>query len=336
MYNIQVDDFNKQNILNYVSQEEVFERYGIPVEYDTLFCNPLREDTNPTCSFKWRNGKLYLRDWIDPIGKDCFDIVKELHKVNFQEAIDIVATEFDLKNGEKKERKPTLLIRPQKDAAKLEIASQNYTKYCIAYWDSQRISMPTLLHFDVVSVRALWIRGNKVYDWNKNDLCFAYKFTDTIIKVYFPMRKKGQIRFFNTDNTVLEGFSKLPKSDDICIVTKSYKDVMSLYEFDIPAVAGACESYTISPLVASILRDRFPNLATLMDNDMTGKKAAIRYYNIHQLPALLFPYDKPKDFTANRMKYGDSYMRDLITKVKEQYEIVERGNYTDAQIRKNI
>lgn len=323
MYNIQVDDFNKQNILNYVSQEEVFERYGIPVEYDTLFCNPLRKDTNPTCSFKWKNGKLYMRDWSEPVGKDCFDIIKDLYGVNFQEAIDIVATDFELKNGEKKERKPTLLIRPQKDAANLQIASQNYTQTCIAYWASQKISMPTLLHFNVVSVRALWIRGTKVYDWNKNDLCFAYKFSEDIIKVYFPNRKKGQLRFFNTNNTVLEGFQNLPKSGDICVITKSYKDVMSLYEFGISAVAGACETYTISPLVVNILRTRFPNLATLMDNDMTGKKAAIRYWNLHQIPALLFPYNEPKDFTENRIKYGDEYIKELINKVKEDYEVAQ-------------
>lgn len=320
MYDFQ-GDFNKQSILNHVTQEEVFERYGIPVEYDCLFRNPLRKDDNPTCSFKWVNGKLYLRDWAEPKGKDCFDVVKELYGVTFADAINIVAADFKLQEGQIREKKKTLLIRPVKEAANIQIASQNYTQHCIAYWASQRISMPTLLNFDVVSVRALWVRGNKVYDWNKNDLAFAYKFTEDIIKVYFPLRKKGQVRFFNTDNTILEGFQKLPKKGEICLVTKSYKDVMSLYEFGIPAVAGACETYTISPLVVSILRDRFTNVHTLMDNDWTGKRAAIRYWTIHQMPALLFPYNEPKDFTENNIKYGKQYMQDLIDKLKEQYDI---------------
>lgn len=317
MYNSR-PDITKQIVLETISQEEIFEKYvGREVEFDTLFCSPLRVDPNPTCSFKWIGDKLYYRDWTEPKAKDCFDIVKQLYQCSFSEALDIVAKDFNLLEGDN--RLPIERIKHiSKESANIQIASQPFTKQCISYWESQGIHLNTLQHFETVSVRAVWIRGKKLYDWSSKDICFAYKFPNGLIKVYFPMRKKAQIRFFNSDNSVIEGFNKLPTTGDYLVVTKSMKDVMGLYEFGIPAIAPASETVTLNELIVNILRARFPRLFSLMDNDWTGRRAAVRYKQLYNIEPLLFPQGEPKDWTDNYKKYNNLYMLDITQDLKHK------------------
>lgn len=311
-------DITKQIVLETISQEEIFEKYlDVKVEFDILFCSPLRLDPNPTCSFKWIGTKLYFRDWTEAKAKDCFDIVKQLYQCNFSEALDIVATDFGLMVGEVRQ----IVERPKyipKDPANIQIMSQDFTKYCTTYWESNGISVSTLKHFNVTGVRAVWVRGNKIYDWSPKDLCFAYKFTDKMIKIYHPMRKKGQLRFLNSDNNIIEGFSKLPEKGNHLVITKSYKDVMALYQYGINAIAPASETVTMNQLIVDILKARFDNIYSLMDNDWPGMRAAIRYKQLYNIPPLMFPRTDPKDFSDNYKQFGNLYMLDLINEVRQR------------------
>lgn len=320
MFSTDGSDINKQSILKLISQEAIFEKYlGIQVDLDDLVRNPLRVDIDPTCTFKWINGKLYFRDWTESKAKDCFDIVKLIYQCNFSQAIDIVAKDFGLFEGKEYEPVKRPISYKQREPVNLQIKRQPFTKYCTDYWASQGISERTLIKYSVVGLRAIWVRGNKVYDWSPKDLAFAYQFSDTLIKIYFPLRKKkGQIRFFNTDNTVLEGFSQLPATGELLIITKSYKDVMLFDEYNIPSVAPASESVTFNPLIVSILRSRFPIIYSLMDNDWPGRRAAIRLKQQYDIPPIIFPVGEPKDLTDNYKKYGNLYLLDTITDMKSR------------------
>jgi hypothetical protein len=324
----------KELVLKHITEEEIFEKYlNVPVQCDYHFCSTLRDDPNPTCTFKYINNKLYYRDWIEEKGKDAFDIVQYFYKlqfgktISFQEALEAVAVAFNLVEGETPEvvinRR---LVVKEKTPVNLQIARQPFTSHCIKYWTEQGISMPTLLKFNVASVKAVWIRGKQVYSWNKNDLAFAYMFSEDIFKIYFPNRHKKQIKFFNCEIPVLEGYLKLPETGDFALITKSYKDVMALHEYGIPAVAPPSEVVPISPLAVAVLKDRFNNLFSLMDNDMTGKRMALKLRKEYNVTPLLFQKGEPKDFTDNRRLYGNHYMLDMIQHMKDMYAIEENYN----------
>lgn len=321
MFNSNGNDINKSTIFSFVSEEQIFEKYlGMPVVYDEMVRNPLRDDVCPTCTFKQIGTKLYFRDWTEPKAKDCFDIVKLVYGCSFTQAIDVVARDFGLLDGANLQPSNVVRVVRAKEAANLQIKRQPFTKYCLSYWESQGVHHHTLVKYNVVSLRAVWVRGNRIYDWSSRDLAFAYQFSDTLIKVYFPLRKHGQIRFFNTDNTVLEGFTQLQPTGEFCLVTKSLKDVMGLDEFQIPAVAPASEVIGLNPLIIEILRSRFTNLYSLMDNDWVGRRAAIRLKQQYGIPPIIFPVGEPKDFTDNYKKYGSLYMLDVIQDLKQRYD----------------
>lgn len=332
MFNSNGSDINKLTILKIVSEEQIFEKYlGIPVEFERQIRNPLRDDINPTCTFRWINNKLYFRDWTEVKAKDCFDVVKLIYQCNFAQAIDIVARDFGLLDGEEHEPKLVKNVR-LREPVNLQIKRQDFTKYCTTYWANEGISINTLLKYNVVSLRAVWVRGNKVFDWSPKDLAFAYQFSDNIIKIYFPLRnrKRGQIKFFNTDNSVLEGFTQLPEKGDLLIITKSLKDVMALSEYGIHAVAPASEAIGLNPLVMNILKSRFTNIYSLMDNDWTGRRAAIRLKWQYNIPPIIFPIGEPKDFTDNYKKYGNLYMIDGIEYLKGLYDTSKNYNISNA------
>ena len=84
MRNINSSKLTKQNILDKISQVNIFATYlGLPAEViqnciDTgeLICNPLRIDEHPTAGFKYDNrGKLKFRDFSGYFWGDCFDVV---------------------------------------------------------------------------------------------------------------------------------------------------------------------------------------------------------------------------------------------------------------------
>ena len=63
----------------------------------------------------------------------------------------------------------------------------------------------------------------------------------------------------------------LPKSgDDYVVITKSLKDVMVLYEFNIPAIAPNSETLFISDKQLEKLKSKFKNIVVFYYNDCVG------------------------------------------------------------------
>jgi hypothetical protein len=88
----------KEFILSKVTEEEIFEHYGIKVQKG-LFCSKLRRDVRPTVSF-YRNktGRLIMHDFGDSSFIDCFAYVQIIFNVSYYMALQIIANDFKLIN----------------------------------------------------------------------------------------------------------------------------------------------------------------------------------------------------------------------------------------------
>ena len=97
VYNLSnTTDVTKEFILSKISEEEIFEHYGIKVQ-KSLFCSKLRNDRHPTVSF-YRNkkGRLIMHDFGDGTYLDCFAYVQELFQVSYYMSLVIIANDFNL------------------------------------------------------------------------------------------------------------------------------------------------------------------------------------------------------------------------------------------------
>ena len=88
----------KEFILSKVSEEEIFEHYGIKVQKG-LFCSKLRRDARPTVSFyRNKSGRLIMHDFGDSSFIDCFAYVQILFNTSYYMALQIIANDFKLIN----------------------------------------------------------------------------------------------------------------------------------------------------------------------------------------------------------------------------------------------
>jgi hypothetical protein len=89
-------NLTKEFILSKVSEEEIFEHYGIKVQKG-LFCSKLRSDKRPTVSFyRNKSGRLIMHDFGDSSFIDCFAYVQILFNVSYYMSLQIIANDFKL------------------------------------------------------------------------------------------------------------------------------------------------------------------------------------------------------------------------------------------------
>ena len=87
---------SKEDILEKVSEETIFEHYGVPIKKG-LFCSKLRKDDHPTVAlYRSKNGALLMKDFGSSFCGDCFAYVAALFNVSYYEALKIVANDFDI------------------------------------------------------------------------------------------------------------------------------------------------------------------------------------------------------------------------------------------------
>lgn len=113
---------------------------------------------------------------------------------------------------------------------------------------------------------------------------------------------------------ILECWDQLPDSGDILIITKSKKDVMTLYEAGYNAIAVKAESVIVSENSAELLNSRFSNIYTWFDNDDTGNKFSEIQNEKYGWKTLVFPKEYPKDPSDFVKKYDLNKLKEFIKK----------------------
>lgn len=262
--NINSNKLTKQYILSKVSQITIFSTYlSIPntiiqhcIDTGDLILSPLREDTHPTCGFRYdAKGKLKFKDFAGYFWGDCFDIVafvisnmynQEINISNKHDFIKVLRhITLTFKNifyGEEKDI--TLINEINTTISKLktkkpiiELVVRNWNKDDENYWNQFKIPINFLNTNFVYPVEQYYI-NRKInpepkYYYSITDPCYGYLLGKdrqgvNNIKLYFPKRDKKNIKFITNCNH-LEGIYNLDKTNyDIIVITKSTKDRLSI------------------------------------------------------------------------------------------------------------
>ncbi len=313
-------NITKEFIFERVSQEEIFERYmGIRPDLTITYVNPLRSDPSPGCRFYYNDkGVLRFNDFSQKWNIDCFALVMHIESCSFGQALKKIAEDFTIDKKEVRYDLPT----PNNSAATIEYSSDIWKKKHIDFWkpillygDSNNDVIRVLEHFKVKPIKAFWI-NNIRYNISNRENAFVYLIGNKL-KIYLPNRSYN--RFYQNGGTLTQGWEQLPESGLFALITKSYKDVISLYTFDVPCIAPASENTFISNEQWDSFDSRFTNKFLLYDNDYPGKKNMVRRLKEHNsLIPLLFSKDYEKDWTDNLIKYGPQEMLDILETIKAE------------------
>lgn len=332
MFSFGPDRLTKEILLNYKKEEEYFTFYlGIIPSTKMMYRSPFREDHNPSCCFyRTRTGELRFKDFSRNEVYSVVDVVSELFKVPFKEALKIMAIDFGLiekPNYAKNEPKAIYdgTIVEDTGPAVIQCCIKEYTKEELKWWDDRGVTERTLKKFNVFSVSSVFVNGINVFSSTDRSYCFGYYFgkKDGVEqwKIYFPQRPKGSKFLCNTD--VIQGLKQLPKDGgDVLVVTKSYKDVMALSEHGIPAIATQGESIILSNTVYTKLRPKYKLFIFNGDWDHTGKMFIINSLTHYDGVPLTFKNKEKyaKDFSDFILKFGRYKAEKLIAALLSKYE----------------
>ena len=350
----------KEYILKNATQESIMQFYlKIPVIESyfigSSFCNPFRDDNNPTCNYYYdERSKLRVRDFggefTDRLfNMDIFDVVAHIYNLNSNEPQHfkliqcIIAKDFNLHiYADKKEEviKLNNFLEIQKTRQRktklIKVVPRKWNKQDEFYWYKRYgVSYYTLKDHKVLAVDELWLEDhkgfmNRIYTYNPNNPAYAYyggkENGINLWKVYFPLNTNPKYNKIITNKQFEQGYDTFLPTN-VGIITKSYKDVMVLKEFNIQSVCLASEVSLLSANLYFDVKVLSGFLVSLLDYDRQGILMANKLkhtYNIQPLMLTRGKYQKPdygvKDISDFREAYGKDKTYKLIQQALEYLE----------------
>lgn len=324
---------SKKSILNSIDDYSIYSYYiGEELELRTKYSSPLRHgDNDPSFSLyysKYKDDVILFKDSALNKFGHVFDFLEEYLKITSREVLLQINSDFGLglDGDDVGEFKPHLVkSKPvKKHPTKIEINKQKPTKEFLAYWNELEISQTTRNKFYCRCVRVMYFKSDYVTTIIPKILTISYEILGTY-KIYQPFADK-KFKFRNNYlDTYIEGALQLSFTTDFCIITKSTKEIMFMFEhFGWEAVAGKSETTMISAHFMSVLKSKYKKVFVWLDNDEAGRTAQAKYLELYSwLIPIEFdsyiPDSDPTDLFIRSKKMGKrtmalNYIKQLITK----------------------
>lgn len=256
------------DILNKVSEYEIYKRYLGEFKIGQIYKSPFRKDKNPSFGiFVGRNSKLLFKDHGTG---DCGDIIKFVslyyNITKYDEILTMIYKDLQINNISRNKRAKKIPIPSE---TVIGIVRQPFVKADIDYWHQFGISLKTLHKYGVSSIQYYLCNGVVKGIYKEEQPMYAYKVYNHF-KIYRPLSDKYVKWRGNLTEYDIQGYEQLPENGDLLIITKSLKDVMTLYELGYNAISPSSESTFIPDIALKQLQTRFKRLLLLFDRDVPG------------------------------------------------------------------
>lgn len=315
-FTIDYPEITKEIILRNTSEEAIMEHYlGIPVKKG-MFRSPLRQDDKPTCSFtRDINGRLIFKDFSGAFYGDAFEVVKHKFNVSFKEALDIIAKDFNIKDTKIVRKLNYTPFKTKSGSSDIKVEIKEFSEEELNWWKQFNITEDILHRFKVFSCKSVFLNGEYLTRSSKNDYIFAYykesKNNIDYFRVYFPMRSNFKF-LSNWPSKMIQGSRQLPSGGDLLVITKSLKDVMTLYSFGITAIAPNSETLFLNKNQYDYLVSNFNKVVLFYDNDLPGITNMNRIRKIFNIDCIWIPRNLSKDISDYCKKFGPEKTKELI------------------------
>lgn len=303
-------ELSLENIFSQISDYDIF-KYYIPSFKDVhkSFTSPLRKDKKPDVRiFKTSTGEFMYKDFAYPEHTfGCISFVMELYNIDFRQALETINNDFNLGlgyNTTRSTKKPPKTVSKEfldtiKTEKLIRIVSKKYNWYNRRYFNQYHISENTLNFFNVKPIEGFYLNANY---FECKSTSYAYCFGNYKYKILQPY--EDELKWLsNTNNMIIQGWSQLPETGDVCFITSSLKDVMVLYELGFNAIAPQSEAGSLPEEIINELNSRFKEVIIFYDSDKAGLNAAKKLskqtnYDFVYLPEEVEEKD-PSDYAKN-------------------------------------
>lgn len=321
-------ELTKENVLKKISELQIFEYYfENRIDLKQSYTNPLRVDQAPGCKFFiGRTGKLLFIDSSRKNSvRDCFGFICDKYNCSLYKALQIINRDFKLGfEGEELNHlvydysQPTLdyFEKEKEKEKKLLCLKRAFKIYDKLYWQQYGVGLVTLKKFNVLPVQTVFYDNKILWRNSETNPIYCYNFPkENKKKIYRPLEKDKRFKFITSAGIggIYQGFDQLPEKNDLLIITKSMKDVMTLHGFGYPAIAPNSENYSIPLDFYDNLLERFTNIILFYDNDEAGQLARTSLCEELDIPFIEIPaIYGTKDISDFFKKYGPSLTEELL------------------------
>ena len=280
-----------ERIRKKVSDYQLFKYYAGDFTLGKSILSPLRKEKHPSFLIYANGQGLKFKDFGSGQKGSIFDFVMLKYGCSFCKAIDIINKDFKNNCKSTEEVIGGILIPPIKHLETLiEIKKR---KWCQSmdykFWACYGLNKEILEKFNVFPISHAWING-KLINYSDKNIHYAYRFGNKIYKIYSPYSKRKWIG--NVKSHILQGYDQLPENGDLLIITKSLKDVLTLYTLGFSSIAPQSETNHISGDIVEGLKKRFKKLLVLYDNDRIGVESAEKILNEFNIPNIKLKDEK--------------------------------------------
>jgi len=327
----------KQDILSVTTEKQIMEHYWGEhlTDNKAMYKNPMRQDGNGTCFFKWYGQKYIFVDRARGIDAnfDCFKYVMWIHDCNFYEAMIRINNDMVL-NAVSKVLKPqrdvSVKKKYKKPSVNFKIKLRNWNQDDIDYWKQYHITIENVSKV-ARPVNSYMSNAGSVsfklkYRYKSTDPCYMYSFNKSNkVKLYQPYSDYNKWKSNTCINNIF-GYKQLPHFGDDLYIVSGGKDMLCMWEMGYNAVAPQSESIRIPSHIMKDLKSRFRNIYYLYDNDPTGIEMSTKFAEEDQINNIILP-------TENIWIYKDvaEFCQGMgLINTKTIIENVRRQNQRDA------
>ena len=307
-------------ILSKVTEYDIYAHYLGQFKVGMIYQSPFRKDKNPSFGifYSKRTKQLLFKDHGTG---ECGNVIKFVQlytgKTNYNDILQDIVAKLNITPETRLDSSKQYI--PSTETV-IGVVRQEFTDTDIKYWNQFNISTKTLKKFNVNSIKYYLCNGVVKGIYKPENPMYAYKVYNNF-KVYRPLGDKYTKWRNNLTEYDVQGYEQLPKKGEICIITKSLKDVMCLHEMGIPAVSPSSESTFIPESVLVDLKKRFKKIIIIFDRDQAGFK------NVRKI---IKKY-KDLDFLFINKKFKSKDISDAIK--NNSYEIIK--NWIFCQLNYN-
>ena len=300
-----------EDILQYVSEEDIALFYLGATTKSTMY-SLFREEDTPGKYLFWYNGRIRYNDWVVKLSLP--DVIMAKNNWSYAEFMGDLLKNFNQTKATIPQTKIRRNLPPKTKHTEIKIKARGWQDYDLEFWLQYGISKEILIKFNVKPIFYYWI-NNFLNVASKYHYSYDFYTEDELFrrKLYAPFEKKK--KWVSNGGKICQGENMLPYEGDLLIITKSLKDVMTLYSLGFIAIAPPSESSFLPEEYFYKQKERFKNIVIFYDNDKTGIEKANKFSEQHNLPNISIPEGNEKDISDYRKKYGEDKTKELINKL---------------------
>ena len=290
------------DILDKVSEYDIFKRYIGDFKIGKSYNSPLREDPNPSFGIfvSNRDGTLLYKDLANGECGSVFKFVKKLRGyTTYKETLEEIQKEMNLDQIQIRASRRTFVSKP----TEIKVVRRPFSEKDLLFWKQFGISKETLEEYKVNALSRFLVNGEVKGKHESDNPIYSYKVFNKF-KIYRPLARKFDKWRGNLSNLDIQGYEQLSENGNLLILTKSLKDVMTLHEMGYEAIAPPSESTIISTIAMDTIKGRFKRIVIFYDRDRTGMQFTRKLAKEYDL-----------DFVFINKKHKTKDISDLVKKV---------------------